>query len=436
MLQQALREADVAATETVDARDPGQARSSRGLTGRELHRLALLALPTFGLALSITVVSTYLPTVARQFTGSTTVIGVLVGGEGVGALLLPIVVGAWSDRLRTGWGGRLPFVVAGTPIAVVALVGMGLVGSLGGLALAVGVFFFGYFIAYEPYRAFYPDLVPDEVAGRGQSTQAVARGVGTGLALLGGGLLLARGQAVPFVVAACVLSVSIALFAWLVLRHGQPRQKQATAGVRDTIRQMTDVLRHDPPLRAFFFANALWELSLGALKTFVILWLTRGLGIALSTAALLVGAVALLILVGAGTSGKLADRFGRRRVMRWAVVAFGAPMAVLIVTTSRPLIVAAVLPIAIGGGVLMSLPYALLQPLMPKKRHGALTGYYSASRGLGVMLGPLLGGLAVSAGSSALSSTQGYSAVWAVCGVAALASLPLIAKVRREDEAS
>src|SRR5690349_9812112 len=119
----------MAATETADSRDPGRERSDRDLTAREWHRLALLGLPTFGLALSITVVSTYLPTVAREFTGSTTVIGVLVGGEGLGAILLPIVVGAWSDRLRTSWGGRLPFVVAGTPIAVAALVAMGLVGS-------------------------------------------------------------------------------------------------------------------------------------------------------------------------------------------------------------------------------------------------------------------------------------------------------------------
>ena len=424
----------VAATETADSRDPGAARSDRDLTRGEWHRLALLGLPTFGLALSLTAVSTYLPTVAQQFTGSTTVIGVLIGGEGLGAILLPIVVGAWSDRLRTSWGGRLPFVVAGTPLAVVGLIGMAIGASLGALAIAVAVFFAGYFIAYEPYRALYPDLVPDEVAGRGQSTQAVARGVGTGIALLGGGLLLARAQAAPFVAAAGLLAAAVILFVWLATRGEMPEQKGSAADVRTTIREMADVLAHDPPLRAFFFANALWELSLGALKTFVILWLTRGLGISLSKAAVVVGAVALVILGGAAASGKLADRFGGRRVMRWAIVAFGAPMIVPLLATSPAVIVAAVPAIALGGGVLMSLPYALLQPLMPEDRHGALTGYYSVSRGLGVMLGPLLGGLAVTAGAGILPSTQGYAAVWAVCAVALLASLPLVTRVRREEE--
>src|SRR5690348_10373265 len=136
----------MAATETADSHDAGRERSSRELTSGEWHRLALLALPTFGLALSITVVSTYLPTVARQFTGSTTIIGVLVGGEGLGAILLPVVVGAWSDRLRPRRGGRLPFLPGGTPVAVAALIGMGLVGSLGALGIAVAIFFFGYFV--------------------------------------------------------------------------------------------------------------------------------------------------------------------------------------------------------------------------------------------------------------------------------------------------
>ena len=52
---------------------------------------------------------------------------------------------------------------------------------------------------------------------------------------------------------------------------------------------------------------------------------------------------------------------------------------------------------AFGGGVTMSLPYALLIPMMPRGAHGAVTGLYSVSRGLGTALGPLLGGVAIQA---------------------------------------
>lgn len=71
----------------------------------------------------------------------------------------------------------------------------------------------------------------------------------------------------------------------------------------------------------------------------------------------------------------------------------------------------------------MALPCALLMPLMPEKEHGALTGYYSLSRGLGTWLGPLLGGLAITAPAGVFTATQGYQAVWGACAAAALLSL-------------
>src|SRR5437764_10614357 len=77
--------------------------------------VALLGIPTLALALAVTMVTTYLPVVARDFVGSTVVIGVIVGIEGLLALWLPLLVGTWSDSLRTRIGGRLPFLLAGAP---------------------------------------------------------------------------------------------------------------------------------------------------------------------------------------------------------------------------------------------------------------------------------------------------------------------------------
>jgi MFS family permease len=400
----------------------------RPIRGRT-HTLVLLGMPTFGLALSITIVSSYLPTVARQFTSSTTAIGVLIGGEGLFALFLPVVVGSWSDRLRTRFGGRLPFVLAGAPVAALGLAGMAVAGSLGAAAIAIAVFFVGYFVAYEPYRALYPDLVDEDAEGRAQSSQAVARGLGTIVALLAGGTLLTIGQAVPFLLGAVLVLVSCGSFVGLVLRRGVPDQDRTERSTGDSLRLVWRLLRDEQPLRDFFVANALWELSLAALKTFVILWLTRGMGISLSGAAVAVAVVAIFVLVGAAMSGTLADKRGRRPVMLVAVVIFGAVLLVpFLVTAKLPIAIVAPV-IAVGGGVLMSQPYALLVPLMPEEHHGALTGFYTASRGIGIMLGPLIGGAAVALASGILTSTQGYAAVWLVCAVASLLSVPFLRRV-------
>jgi len=407
----------------------------RDIEPKERRFLALLGLPTLALALAITTVTTYLPVVAREFAGSTLIIGVIVGIEGLMALWVPLVAGTWSDRLRTRLGGRLPFLIVGTPVIAAALVLMGVVRSLGLLALVAAIFFLAYFVAYEPYRALYPDAVDDEIAGRAQSTQALFRGVGTGVALLGGGLLIGLTKAAPFVLSAMIVLVATAAFVVVLARRGiEERPDRADDGsLRAEAGRLRDLLRDHRSLRTFLLANGLWELSLGALKTFIFLYLTVGLGLRSTQAALAIGAAAVFVLGGAAAGGKLGDRFGRTTVLKWTLPVYGLGLLVPLVTTSQ-LAVGVVTPlVAAGGGTIMSLPYAILQPLMPEEDHGALTGYYTFSRGIGTALGPLLAGLAISAGHSALSGSQGFQAVWGVCSLAILASLPVLRRLRRQE---
>src|SRR3954470_1203855 len=407
--------------------------ADRPLRAGEWRTLAILGLPTFALALAITTVTTYLPVVASSFAASTVVIGVLIGGEGFLALGLPIVVGAWSDRLRTSIGGRLPFLLGATPPLVAALVLVGFVTSIATAAMAVAAFFVAYYVAYEPYRALYPDMVDDDIAGRAQSTQALFRGAATCLALVAGGLLMAIATPVPFIAAAVVTALAMAGFAVVLLRRGVPDQDHDDPEPPGaTLRALRDAVAGEPALKAFLAANALWELALAAMKTFVVLYITRGLGLSVQEASLAIGAGALVILAASPVSGKLADRLGRARVMKVALWVYGLGLLVPVVTTTPALVAAAVPLVAFGGGAIMTLPYALLMPLMPEGRHGALSGFYSLSRGVGTTLGPLLAGVAISVARGPLQSSQGYAAMWAVCAAAILASIPLLRELRDE----
>ncbi len=416
----------------------------RGLRGGEKKALALLGLPTFGLALAITTVTTYLPVVARSYVGSTVLIGVIVGIEGLMALWVPLLAGSWSDRLRTRWGGRLPFLVVGTPVVALALLAIGLVRSVAVLVPVVAVFFAGYFLAYEPYRALYPDTVDDVIAGRAQSTQAVWRGAATGVALLGGGLLVGLADVAPFAAASAVLTVAILVFVVTLLRRGLPdeerREEDGSArdedgSARDEARKLWKLLRERPGLRAFLVANGLWELSLGALKTWVFLYLTRGLGLASTSSALVIGAAALFVLGGAVVSGKVGDRIGRMRLLALALPVYGLGLLVPFFITNHYVIAAITPVVTFAAGGVMALPYAVLIPLMPEDERGSLTGFYTFSRGVGTSLGPLLAGLAITAtAGSAFSSTDGYQAVWGVCAVAILLSLPFLRALRRHTE--
>jgi MFS family permease len=404
------------------------ATAERSLRRGDWIALVVLGIPTFAFAFAITIVSTYLPVLASSFASSTVVIGVLIGGEGLMALVLPIVVGSWSDRLATPIGGRLPFVLAASPVLVLALALLGFVGSIGAAAIALAIFFAAYFVAYEPYRALYPDLMEDEIAGRAQSTQALCRGLATVVALSAGGVLITIAKPLPFVAGAAVVAVSIAAFGWMTVRRGVPDQERRDpGGARAAARTLVELVRERAELRTFFAANALWELSLAALKTFVILYITKSLGKPVSDASLIVGAVAVIVLVASPVSGKAGDRFGRARVMLWTLVIYGIGLLVPFATTSTTVLVPVLVIVAFGGGVVMTLPYALLMPMMPEEEHGALTGFYSVSRGVGVALGPAIAGLAIQLAG------RDYRAMWLVCGTAILVSVPFTRRLRHED---
>ena len=276
----------------------GVAAVERTLQRRELRVLAILGVPTFALALAITTVSTYLPVLAERFSDSSIVIGLLIGGEGLMALWLPLAVGTWSDRLETPIGSRLPFILAATFPLVLALAVLGFVRSIWLAAIVMAVFFAAYFVAYEPYRALYPDLMDDEIAGRAQSSQAIFRGLGTFLALLGGGLLFSISAPLPFVAAAIIVGASLTSFTLVGIRRRRRAEPRRDEHVGDVAKRVVDIVRGDRPLQAFLVANALWELALAALKTFVVLWATKTLGFSLAGSSGAIAAGAAIVLVG------------------------------------------------------------------------------------------------------------------------------------------
>jgi MFS family permease len=402
-------------------------QQDRELKRREFRLLAVLGLPTFAYALATTVATTYLPVLARGFGASSTVVGLLIAIEGVMALLLAVPAGALSDRRSS----RLPFVIWGTPVLVVALAVMGFAGSLPFALVAVVIFFAAYFVSYEPYRALYPDLVDEEITGRAQSTQALWRGIGTIVAIASGGALLSIAKPVPFIAAAVVTGIAIAIFLALLPRDGTEHTPGKSTGLREDLRKLRRLVATRGDLRAFMVANALWELSLGATKTFIILYLTVGLGVTTGLAGVAVAGSAVFIAAATPISGKLADRFGTIPVLRVSLIFYGLGMLVPFFVDNA-IVVGCVTPVVgFGGGVVMTLPYALLIPLMKDDDHGLTTGLYSVSRGVGTALGPLLAGVAIEVlDGGFFAGTEGYQAMWGICGGAILLSVPVLGRLR------
>ncbi len=397
-------------------RAPGAETSAREV--RPL--LGLLGLPTFGLAFALSTLTAYGPSLLLEKAHDPGVVGAILGGEGALALALPLVAGAWSDRLPvTGLGRRMPFVLLGAPLALAGLVLLPLAPDLLVAAIAVGLFFVGYYLYYPPYRALYADLLPRHLYARSQASQGVLRGVGLGVALLAGGFFLGLWKPLPFVVAGSLLLLTtLALAPMVGLRRSDAGDVVLAMSVRDVLRSKG--------MRTFAAANALLEMGFAGLRSFIVLYVTKGLGHSPGVASAVIGVVAVSYVVGAPLASALEKRFGIIQVMTWSGALYGVGLTAGALPTSLgPELV--LLPfVALAGSVLLTLPQALAFLVAPRGAEGVAAGLVDVSRGLGIVLGPLLVGWAVRFSGGLFPETHGYAALWPVIGMATLAAVPLI----------
>jgi MFS family permease len=386
---------------------------------------ALLGVGALGLAWSLTTTAAYLPPLLEQFTGSTTLIALVLAAEGAFALTLPLVIGPWSDTFHTPMGRRRPFMLAALGPLVFCLALLAFMPSLWTTALLVFAFFFAYYVYEPPYRGLYPDVLPERVFGRAQGVQHLFRGVAIGGALIGGGFLFHVWEPSPFLAAAVVVGVACAVpIVWVREDGGHGRVFE---GVRAYVRHSWRVLRREPEVARFLAANAAWEGTFAGARTFVVLYITVGLGEPLTTSTAVLGAVAGGYVVAALVSGPVGDRFGLARVIAACSVVYGVGLlAGGFGERWHAWYLGLIFLVAIAGGSVMTLAWGLLFKLMPAADRGAISGLATTTKGIGLLIGPLLAGAAIDVLRPHLESTQGYRVLWPILGIPILLAIPLV----------
>jgi MFS family permease len=351
----------------------------------------------------------------------------VLGSEGLFALALSPVIGPWSDSFHTPLGRRRPFMLVALGPMAFCLALVAFMPSFWTMTLVLLAFFFAYYVYEPPYRGLYPDLLDPATYGRAQGVQHIMRGLALGLGLVGGGFLLDVWAPFPFLVAALVVTAACGGCILLVREDGG--YGAVFAGTRVYLRQSWDLLRSEVFVRDFLVANALWEGAFAAARVFVINYVVKGLHETASVASIVLAAVAAGYVVAAIGAGRIGDRIGLGRVIfACSFVYAGGLLVGGLSTTWHYWFLAVVFPVAIAGGTVMTLAWGLLFKLMPVERRGAASGLATTTKGIGLIVGPVVAGAAIDLTS--------YRALWPVCAVPVILSIPIVGRLMRVEAAT
>jgi MFS family permease len=399
-----------------------------GLPGVRRRVFWALGLGAFGLAFSLTTTAAYLPPLLHRFTNSGGLIGVVLGAEGIFALTLSPVIGPWSDTFHTPLGRRRPFMlVAVFPIGFCLLL-MPFMPNLWTTVVIVMSFFFAYYLYETPYRGLYPDVLPPETFGRSQGIQHIQRGIAIGIALVGGGLLFKAWQPAPFVLAAILTTTACGLTILLVREDGG--HGRVFEGFATYIKRSWHIFWEDGDVRRFLLANSAWEGTFAAARTFVVLYIIDGLHQSKFMSSAVLGAVAVGYVIAAVFAGRLGDRFGLARVIFVASWFYGVGFLVAGLAQQWhdwyfPLIIG----VSVAGGTVMTLAWGLLYKIVPAEHRGAISGLATTTKGIGLLVGAPVAGLAIDLARPYLEATNGYQVLWPICGLPILAAIPLLVRL-------
>lgn len=357
----------------------------------------LLGFGFFGISVIWSVYNAYIPIFLREYSLPLWLVGLIMTFDNIAGITIQPYVGFLSDRTRTRFGRRIPFMMIGAPIAAIFFALIPVlhlsIPVFPLLMAAIIVMNIAMAIFRTPTVALMPDITPSPLRSKANGIINLMGGLGTTLAFLGGGLLYRANRGLPFWFGAALMLVATAVVVRVIK---EPQQYEEAAeqrtGVLATIREI--VTSQEKSALFILLAIFAWFIGYNAIETF---WTTYGkefLGIKESTAAMMLTYTSAAFLLFALPSGFIATRFGRRRTIL-------AGLSVLLVmilgglfTTNMIYLTVMLILAGVGWALININSFPMVSDLAPPGKIGSYTGlYYFFSMLAAITAPPLVGAL-------------------------------------------
>lgn len=321
--------------------------------------------------------------------------GVVMSLDNMAALFILPYVGALSDRLRTRWGRRKPFIAAGSPVGAAAFVCIPL--ALGQPLWVFMAAIIAMLLAMDLFRtptvALMPDITPSPKRSIGNAMINVMGGLGGVLGQRFGGQLFDGAPLHAFVFGAAGMLVGVAVVLLFIREPAPEEAGPAEEAEPSLLASLKDIARDaDASALRILVAIFFWFLGHEALKVNFTSFAVNDLGVSSGEAAQALQYFSGAMLLFAVPGGLLGQRFGRRRVILAAIAILSALLGScwFLETITQAKVMLGLIGSAWIVMVVNSLP--MVVDCAPPRRIGTYTGLYYVASQSSAVIGPIAGG--------------------------------------------
>lgn len=404
-------------------------------------KIFLLGLGFFGVSVIWSVYNAFVPIfLADRFDLAPAWIGFFMTLDNIAALLIQPPVGAWSDRLRTPIGRRMPFILIGAPVAALAFGVIPIAAVLPLFVACTSTLLLSMALWRTPVVALMPDITPSPKRSQANGIINFMGGVGAIIAFLIGSKLYAQNPAFPFWLGSGLVVLS-AVLVFLFIR--EPKEFADTEKQPNMVESLREVW-HDSDKSALrlFFAIFFWFVGYNAIEAFFTLYSVNHLGLNEADGAAILGHLSLLFVLFALVSGFIGARLGRRVTISLGLILLAALITAMFVLPSdllgNPLSQLPVLGTVRVISIFMMLAgiaWALINinslpmvvDMVEDARIGTFTGLYYLFSTLAAIAGPNVNGLIIQL------SGKNYNTIMLVAPIFMVGALILMWGVRRGE---
>ncbi|NMC07947.1 MAG: SLC45 family MFS transporter [Candidatus Lokiarchaeota archaeon] len=392
------------------------------------------------------------------------IIGIIMVLDNITAVFLQPYFGALSDRTRTKFGKRVPYLMIGIPFAAISFVLIPQSMNLWMLLALIMCFNFAMALYRSPAVALMPDLTPSEVRAKGNAIINLMGGLGTIAAYLVGMLTFDKDPsgATAFGIGGIIMIVCLVVVvttvdeqkvtARMVGLYGpdfaadktELKKFRVQAGApgaekkRNLAQRLASsdivMLFREKEKSAIFMLLAIFCLfmAFNAIETFFSLYAVNVLGFSEGQASNLMLFLPLMFIAFALPAGIMSEKVGRRKIIKIGLLLMACLIATMIFTTSFPLVMIVVLGIGMAYSLVNINTITVVWQLAPDGKIGAYTGVYYLFSALAQIISPVLVGFFFSVSEGTLGPLR-YALLFPYGVVFLIVAFLMMFKVKRGE---